>query len=501
MIKKQLLMVLLCTITFLGYSQGAPDLINYQSVIRDASNNVIANSTISVKFEIKEINPIDNNPIWYSETHSSVPTNGYGMFNLKIGSGDLTAGFNALPDAFDWASSKYSLVVSVDTAAGSNYTVMGESQLVSVPYALHARTAGSVKNPHWNRVIVNSEAKLTAAYPKVGIGNSNPLASLDIVDNSLSDTTKEGVKIALKNTVGGTQYNDGLSVVLNSTTTGGSNAIYSESNGVNTGKNIGVWGVSSGSTTDNRGIEGTAVGTSGANYGVIGSANGVTSGSNRGLVGDGARSTTENMGLFATAYYPSTTATNYGVYGAAQGGLKNYAGYFLGDVTVTGNLNVTGTIAKGGGTFKIDHPEDPANKYLVHSFVESPEMMNVYNGNTKTDANGFSTVELPSYFDKANKECRYQLTVIGTFAQAIVKKKVSGNSFVIQTNQPNVEVSWQVTGIRADKWANKNRVVPELDKKEKGTYIHPELYNQPKEKREGYRDVTLERTTVNSNRK
>src|SRR5690606_22286257 len=142
------------------------------------------------------------------------------------------------------------------------------------------------------------------------------------------------------------------------------------------------------------------------------------------------------------------------------------------------DLNITGTLAKGGGTFKIDHPLDPANKYLVHSFVESPEMMNIYNGNIKTDAEGYATVELPSYFNAANKDFRYQLTVIGTFAQAIVKERISGNTFVIQTDESNVEVSWQVTGVRNDNWSNANRVDPEEPKAEKGTYLHPELYNQ-----------------------
>ncbi len=150
-----------------------------------------------------------------------------------------------------------------------------------------------------------------------------------------------------------------------------------------------------------------------------------------------------------------------------------------------GNLNVAGTLSKGGGTFKIDHPQDPDNKYLQHSFVESPDMMNVYNGNIKTDKKGYATVTLPDYFDVLNKDFRYQLTVIGTFAQAIIKEKISGNTFVIQTNEPNVEVSWQVTGVRKDPWANANRVVPELDKEEaeKGYYLHPELYGKPANKK------------------
>lgn len=153
-----------------------------------------------------------------------------------------------------------------------------------------------------------------------------------------------------------------------------------------------------------------------------------------------------------------------------------------------GHVSVNGNISKSGGSFKIDHPQDPANKYLYHSFVESPDMMNIYNGNITTDAQGFATVELPNYFESLNIDFRYQLTVIGAFAQAIVKEEVKKNKFIIQTNQPNVKVSWQVTGVRNDEFARNNRIVPEVDKEveNKGKYLHPELFKQPKESRIGY---------------
>jgi hypothetical protein len=111
-------------------------------------------------------------------------------------------------------------------------------------------------------------------------------------------------------------------------------------------------------------------------------------------------------------------------------------------------------------------------------------MMNIYNGNITTDATGEAVVEMPDYFDALNKDFRYQLTVIGTFAQAIVGTRMKGNRFVIRTSAPNVDVSWQVTGVRQDAYANKNRVQVEEDKpeKERGSYLHPEVFNQPDEK-------------------
>jgi hypothetical protein len=156
---------------------------------------------------------------------------------------------------------------------------------------------------------------------------------------------------------------------------------------------------------------------------------------------------------------------------------RDYAGMFLGRVLVTGSLS------KGGGGFAIDHPLEPATKYLRHSFVESPDMLNVYNGNITTDSNGEAHVRLPHYFEALNQDFRYQLTVIGQFAQAIVSREISNNGFTIKTDQPQVKVSWQVTGIRRDAWAAANRIAVEEEKaaEDKGRYLHPELWGQPKE--------------------
>jgi hypothetical protein len=111
-------------------------------------------------------------------------------------------------------------------------------------------------------------------------------------------------------------------------------------------------------------------------------------------------------------------------------------------------------------------------------------MMNVYNGNVVTDSEGRAVVELPSYFEALNRDFRYQLTVIGRFAQAIIEQKVEHNRFTIRTNLPGVEVSWQVTGIRRDPWAEAHRIVVEEDKPEaeRGLYLDPAGYGQPEEK-------------------
>jgi hypothetical protein len=156
----------------------------------------------------------------------------------------------------------------------------------------------------------------------------------------------------------------------------------------------------------------------------------------------------------------------------AQNGADGPAGLFQGDVGVNGEFSASTKL------FKIDHPLDPANKYLLHSSVESSEMLNVYSGNVTTDAQGEALVELPEWFEVLNTDFRYHLTVIGQFAQAIVSKKITDNQFTIRTDKRNVEVSWQVTGVRQDAYAKAHPLITEQEKdaRDRGHYIHPELH-------------------------
>ena len=149
-----------------------------------------------------------------------------------------------------------------------------------------------------------------------------------------------------------------------------------------------------------------------------------------------------------------------------------------GNLTVGGNASIAGNLSKGGGSFKIDHPLDPENKYLSHSFVESPDMMNVYNGNVELNENGEAWVDLPEWFEALNRDFRYQLTCIGGFAQVYIADKIADNRFRIAGGTPGLEVSWQVTGIRHDPYAEKHRIQVEEEKQanQRGRYLHPDVY-------------------------
>jgi hypothetical protein len=217
--------------------------------------------------------------------------------------------------------------------------------------------------------------------------------------------------------------------------------------GYNSSSGVGVYGKSS------RGYGVYGVNNYSGNYGYIG---------------------TSTEGVYGNSY------SGYGVYGYSQSGhgvhgysFSGFAGYF------DGNVRVTGTLSKSGGSFVIDHPLDPENKYLYHSFVESPDMMNIYNGNVTLDENGEAWVELPAYFEALNKDFRYQLTPIGAPGPNLyVAQEISNNRFKIAGGTPGMKVSWQVTGIRHEPFAEKHRIQVEVEKtgSERGKYLHPKEY-------------------------
>jgi hypothetical protein len=281
-------------------------------------------------------------------------------------------------------------------------------------------------------------------------------------------------------------------------------AVYGQSS-----RNIGVRGGSDHST----GVEGLSpvgIGVSGqsdSGYGVRGLSaysTGVHGQSNRGFGVHGFSDYSNGVVGAASIGYGvhGESGSGYGVYGESWSGIgvygycsssRGYAAYLDGRVFIRGPLE------KPGGQFKIDHPLDPANKYLSHSFVESPDMKNVYDGVVALDNKGEAEIELPDWFGALNKDFRYQLTAIGAPGPNLyVAEEISdgvtnyGNSsnknnksrFKIAGGTSDMKVSWQVTGIRKDPWANAHRIQVEGDKpdKEIGYYIYPDLYGRAAEK-------------------
>ncbi len=257
------------------------------------------------------------------------------------------------------------------------------------------------------------------------------------------------------------------------------------------GNGYGVWGLSN----SRDGVRGessdeTSAGVLGENTHHIG----VTG---KGITGVyGLSSTLGGTGVYGVAEGPDSAGVRgYNRDSAAIWGRSNGVGSAIYGENVDGGyagrfdgpVHVQGTLTKMLGSFKIDHPLDPANKFLSHSFVESPDMKNIYDGNVTTDATGRAIVTLPAYFEALNRDFRYQLTVLGQFAQAIVFREIAQNSFEIHTDKPGVKVSWQVTGIRQDAYAREHPIVEEEAKpaEQQGMYLYPAGFGAGEEKRLG----------------
>lgn len=418
-----------------------PQKFNFQGIARNASGSPLASTNIKLRLTIR--NGGATGVVNYQETHS-VTTNAYGLYNVTVGDGTPSVG---VVTAIPWGAGTKFLQVEIDPAGGTSYTDLGANQILSVPYAMNGVSGGTANYipKYTSGSALGNSAIYQLGTNKVGIGTTTPGWPLTLMSN-----TDSIIHIVAQ---------QGTPTLWGSSRT--------EYTGTADIPRVGILGSSYSSPAHSSGIGIEGLGNQ---VGVLGYGTSSTAVQVSAVEGDGYGSGTWAIGVLGNGDKSATgTMPNYavGVLGMAQNGLVNYAGYF------NGNVNILGSVSKLGGTFKIDHPLDPANKYLSHSFVESPDMMNIYNGNVTTDASGMATVTLPSYFEALNQDFRYQLTVIGTFAQAIVSKEVAGNSFEIKTDKPNVKVSWMVTGIRHDAWANANRIVAEEEKEafNKGKYL------------------------------
>jgi hypothetical protein len=251
----------------------------------------------------------------------------------------------------------------------------------------------------------------------------------------------------------------------------------------------GFYGVEAVTTSaTGRAVSGFASATGpGASYGV----NGINWASNgAGVWGRAVEGSGTAAGVYGDAFSANGSGvegynpTGIGVYGLSSTGKGvlgeslDASGYAL---YSAGNCHVAGTLSKSGGSFRIDHPLDPANRILQHSFVESPDMLNVYTGRVTADGTGTATVTLPEWFGALNRDLRYQLTPVGAAMPDLHVRAEFADGFGIAGAVPGGTVCWQLTGVRQDAWAEAHRIAVELDKPagQRGRYLNPTEHGQP----------------------
>ncbi len=139
--KKIYTFVLLAAVNAALFGQS-PQLFSYQAVIRDANGNLVSNNQVGIRIQI--LSGSEDGQAVYTEEHTPV-SNANGLVTLEIGNGNAGSGVFA---GIDWSDGVYFIKMEADAEGGSNYNVSGVSRILSVPYALHAKTAEILK-PHF----------------------------------------------------------------------------------------------------------------------------------------------------------------------------------------------------------------------------------------------------------------------------------------------------------------------------------------------------------------
>jgi hypothetical protein len=368
-------------------------------------------------------------------------------------------------------------------SAQAAYLTLGTSNTSNATTTLTGGTAGS------EFLVRNTNGASASAYGLYGLlSATSPTVSTAAVRGQNSSTNGKGFGVY------GSQAGSGTGVVGSSPSGRG---VWG-----NTANGIGVLGNHAGtSASDSPGVQGQSAAGNGTGVEGIATnsslAKGVRGVSDSGYGGYfvapgqggyGVYSFGSDVGVFASSSQSGTGVSAASTGGTAVSGTSStgYAGYFTGKVAITGGC----TGCTGPSVLQIDDPLDPAHKYLNHSSVASSQQLDVYSGNVTTNAKGFAIVTMPRWFQALNRSFRYQLTIVGSRGwNARVVKPMANNRFTIQSDRSHVQVSWEVSAVRHDRYAeaHSTRVIVSKPKADQGKYVHPELYGKPRSAAIGYR--------------
>jgi hypothetical protein len=141
---------------------------------------------------------------------------------------------------------------------------------------------------------------------------------------------------------------------------------------------------------------------------------------------------------------------------------------------------VGGEVIQPVAILQVDHPTAPGERWYRRSVVGAFEHVSVISGNVRLGADGRATVRVPALFASQHRDFRYQLTPLGRATGLHVASTLQGREFVIEADQPRVDVSWQVTGVRSDPAATRAfRADVAKGPRDRGRYALPRLHGQP----------------------
>ena len=360
--KKSISIILLFLGILFSYAQ-APQKMSYQAIIRNASGQLIQNQNVSVYVSILQGSPTGN--LVYAETHNGT-TNVNGLLTLQIGSGTVLVGnFSAI----NWSSGNFYLKTETDPSGGTNYTIAGTSQLLSVPYAMYANSAGSAAgSSQW---YVSGNNIYNANSGNVGIGMTNPTERLVVsgktktTDFQMTNGAGAG-KVLTSDASGNATWqtsSSGFSLPY-SGSGNTSNVAFQVSNYYNNGNGgVGISGSSSGSNS----------------IGVQGSSN----------TGTGVKGSS----IFAGIGVSGTSDDGIGGYFSSLSGLALQTG--TGGTEINGTLKITSGSPGNGKVLTSDAngnatwQENYSNTYLLIAKKSTNQIFqNSYYGTVQFDNNG-----------------------------------------------------------------------------------------------------------------
>jgi hypothetical protein len=404
-----------------------------------------ANTTVNVNGSTITIDAVSGSGTGLTAVAHDNSLTGSGTVGLPLGiaGGQAVRSLNGLHDAVTLAAGPNVTI----TPSGNTLTLAasGAGGLAAVTHDDSLKGDGTGGHP------------LGVKLPLVLHTDTGPIGNLSSADGGLTILVSTGQ--ALVATTGGS--------ALPAMTVGGA------------GIALAVDGVGQGIEANSSGIGVRATGTPGISGTGNSGADGV----------DGSSSSAGRSGVYGV----NSVAGGYGVFGrSTHSGAVAIAGsgdnggqgahFYAGDVYIDNNLHVTKQIFAGTKDFQVDHPLDPANRYLVHASIESSEMLNLYSGNARLDAQGEAIVPVPDWMEAENGDFRYQLTAIGIPSRDLyIAEEIRGARFKIAGGIAGAKVSWLVTGVRQDAWARAHPLEVEVQKPEaeRGYYLHPELFGAP----------------------